>query len=356
MTDAAATTRSAQTSRKNIIRAIVWPVLLTLLLVVAWRVFQSSAPVITPRVAFITADSTPYWDGVLDGARAAADQYGVSLEIITPEGDRASQEQALSRLDAALIDGIAISPVDAVRQTTRLRQVAQNMSLVTVDSDSELSNRICFVGMNNLDAGHQAGRLIKDMLGDAGGRVLILSGPLDKANGRARREGLLDELLDRTNGAGAETTPPESVLESGSIVVGPTLLDDIDPDAATQQLVEYLKNTDDMPDAIVGLYGYHAPAIVEALGRLDADASIRVIGFDAVPETLEAMERGSVHGVIAQDQFSYGYESIRILAEAIRGADYALPLNRRVEYPPVVVTSENLASFLMDAGRASSGG
>ena len=64
------------------------------------------------------------------------------------------------------------------------------------------------------------------------------------------------------------------------------------------------------------------------------------------------MERGAVQGVIAQDQFSYGYESIRILAEAIRGAEYALPLNRRVEYPPVVVTNDSLEAFFRDAQRS----
>ncbi len=356
MTENTGTTRTSSNTHKNLVRAVFWPALLIVLFVVAWRLFQASTPVVTPRIAFITADSTPYWDGVLEGARAAADQYGVTLEVVTPNGDRDSQERALSDLDPALTDGVAISPVDAVRQTARLRQVAKSMSLVTVDSDSELSNRVCFVGMNNHDAGRKAATLIKDMLGDTPGRVLILSGPLDKANGRARREGLIDELQDRAAGASSEPTPPESVLESDGFIVGPTLLDEIDPGAATAQLVEYLESADELPNVIVGLYGYHAPAIVAALDQVRPDQQIRVIGFDAVPETLEAMERGAVQGVIAQDQFSYGYESIRILAEAIRGAEYALPLNRRVEYPPVVVTNDNLEPFLRESGRSSSGG
>lgn len=342
-------------SSKNAVRVVFWPVLLIVVAFFAYRVMVETPPTITPRLTFITADSTPYWDAVLDGARAAADVQGVDLEVVTPDGTLAAQESLLSNFDASGRDGIAISPVDAARQTIRLRRLAEGAAVVTVDSDSELSNRICFVGMNNLDAGRRAARLISDLL-PGGGRVLILAGPLDKANGLDRREGLLDELLGREHVPTREPTEPGAVLGSDRFTVGPTLLDDIDAKAAADQLVEYLSGTSDRPDCIVGLYGYHAPAIVEALKQVDNTDAIRVIGFDTVPETLEAMAAGDVHGIIAQDRFSYGYESIRILAEAVRGADYALPMNRRVEYPPVVVTPETLESFLRDEARARTGG
>ena len=209
---------------------------------------------------------------------------------------------------------------------------------MTVDSDSELSNRICFVGMNNHDAGRQAGQLIESLLPD-GGRVLILAGPLDKANGRDRREGLIDELLGRESRGSDVATAPESVLASERFSVGPTLLDEIDPDAATQQLVAYLNETDETPRAIVGLYGYHATVIANAIEQAGAAPDIRVIGFDAVPETLEAMERGAVHGVARfttadhQTQSCLGQmvtagknEKIAVGDPPVRGVEHSLEL------------------------------
>jgi len=334
---------------RTIIRAIFWPVLLVVVVAIAYRVWSSPAPsTITPTIAFVTADTTAYWDRVLEGAEAAADKFKVELRVIKPQGDLEAQNRALSNAVVQGVDGIAISPVDAARQTAKLRKVAQDTKLVTVDSDSVFSNRVCFVGMDNYSAGRACAEMVESIL-PGGGRVLIATGPLDKANGLARRRGVIDELLDKPRVPQGVPYPVEGDYKGDKYSVVATLVDPIDPEMATTRVAEFLAGNE--VDCIVGLYGYHATAVADAVDRAGKSGEVRVVGFDAVSETLDAIAAGRVHGVIAQDQFSYGFDSIRILSEVVRGADYAVPLERRVEYPPSTVTGDTLEQFLRDAQR-----
>ncbi len=55
------------------------------------------------------------------------------------------------------IDGIAISPTDPANQTGMLNDAAASVPLVTQDSDAPDSNRICYIGTDNFQAGQAAG-------------------------------------------------------------------------------------------------------------------------------------------------------------------------------------------------------
>jgi ribose transport system substrate-binding protein len=328
------------TSNKSIARAVFWPLFLVAVIAVVYVTTQRYAQV-SPVVAFITADSTPYWERVLDGARDAAEMYNADLRIVQADGTLDDQNQKLAGVMAQGVSAVAISPVDAVRQTGTLRGVAQKASLITMDSDSEFSERYCFVGTDNYNAGRSCADLVREALPN-GGRVLIVAGPLDKANGRERRQGLIDSLLGRETRSAPDSDPVATPLTNSRFSIPMTLVDQLDPAQATAQIVEALTNGS-VFDAIVGLYGYHAIAIADALEQ-HGSADIRVIGFDALPETLDAIEDGEVFGVIAQDQHGYGFQSVRMAVEAAAGFDSA-PLNRQLDLPPVTVTLSSLAGF-----------
>lgn len=327
-------------SNKSIARAIFWPLFLVAVIAVVYFTTERYGQD-RPIVAFITADSTPYWERVLDGARDAAKTYDADLRIVQADGTLDDQNQKLATMMAQGVHAVAISPVDAVRQTGTLRGVAQSASLITMDSDSEFSERYCFVGTDNYNAGRSCADLVRNALPN-GGSVLIVAGPLDKANGRDRRQGLIDSLLSREARSPADSDPIASPVGNDRFTIPMTLIDQLDPAQATSQIVDAL-NSGLKFDAIVGLYGYHATAIADALEQ-QGTPDVRVIGFDALPETLDAIESGKVFGVIAQDQHGYGFQSVRMAIEAAAGFDSA-PLNRQLDLPPVSVTLSSLASI-----------
>ncbi|MEO1511988.1 MAG: substrate-binding domain-containing protein, partial [Planctomycetota bacterium] len=305
-------------------RAVVWTLVLIVAAagVTAFSVLRGrEGPV---QAVLVTADDDVYWERLVDGAEAAAALYDVDLTVLENNGSIDRQNELLRQAESGRYSAIAVSPVDANRQATLLRSIGRSSSLVTVDSDCDVSGRICFVGADNYAAGRASGRMIKQALPD-GARVLIVMGPIEKANGERRRQGIIDELLDRSDGPGRPTEPIGEVHQNGDFAVVATAIDPIDPDMATANVRAVLE-ADPRVNCVVGLFAYSAPAAlaaVEQMGRLDR---VTVVGFDDNEATLAAIAEGKIYGTIAQDQFSYGFASVRLLADAARGVEeYSIP-------------------------------
>src|SRR5687767_13172079 len=193
MTTTDATTNAPPRSR-TARRLIVFLVLLIALVFVGYAagLFKPR-----PKVALVTASQGPYWDLIIKGAQNAAERHKVNLAVVQAKGDEASQTQAIRSLLGNGFDGVAISPNDPPRQAAALAEIAAEAHLVTFDSDSNVSRRLCFIGTDNYDAGRMAGVQIRQAVPN-GGDIILCIGSLDKENGQRRRQGVIDELLERT--------------------------------------------------------------------------------------------------------------------------------------------------------------
>ena len=148
-------------------------------------------------VAFVTNGIASFWDVAEKGAKDAATEFGVTVDVRMPPNGAEDQKRMLEDLLVRGVRGIAVSPIDPVNQHDLLEKVAAATSLITHDSDAPDSRRICYIGMDNYTAGRECGRLVKEAMPD-GGSVMIFVGRLEQANARLRRQGLIDELLDRS--------------------------------------------------------------------------------------------------------------------------------------------------------------
>ena len=114
------------------------------------------------KVAYITNGVAPFWDvaeqGAIDGAKAA----GVDLVVKMPVEGVADQKRMVQDVLAKGIDGIAISPIDPDGQKDTLNEIGANTLYITQDSDAPNTNRLCYIGMDNYDAGRMCGQLIKE--------------------------------------------------------------------------------------------------------------------------------------------------------------------------------------------------
>ena len=116
---------------------------------------------------------------------------------IPHDGSSAEQNRILETLiQIGKVKGIAVSPLDPKNQTSILNQVAESVKLICHDSDAPDSNRLFYLGTNNYRAGRQAGQLVKEVLPD-GGKIMIYVGKMDVLNAQQRRQGLIDELMDK---------------------------------------------------------------------------------------------------------------------------------------------------------------
>lgn len=300
------------------------------------------APTAGAQIAFITGGVDPFWDMTVVGARDAAARYNAKLAVHMPDTGVDSQNQILRAALTAGGDGVAISPLDATGQVDLLNQVAAAMNLITFDSDAPRSNRLCYVGTNNYLAGWQCGEVVQRCLPD-GGRVLISIGSLDKDNGRKRRQGLIDRLLDRGYAPERANDTVDTDLAGTRFTIVATLVDDNNAAQAKANVLKALAEYDEVV-GLIGLFGYSGPSILAALteaGRLD---QLKVIAFDDHEATLDGIRAGHIDATIVQDAYLFGYSAVEALAT--RAQDLPnLPLAGEILYPCFPVTKDNVDAY-----------
>jgi len=293
-----------------------------------------------PHVALVTSGEGPYWDLVIAGANEAARQYDVELTVVRSKSDSVAQTQVIRDLLPQKFDGIAISPIEPQTESTMLAEVAANTTLVTVDSDSPVARRICFVGTDNYTAGRTLGERVKSIMPE-GGDVVICVGRAEKKNTQQRRQGVIDELLERPFDPDHLIDPLEAPLKGPHYNIVATLADNADRDAAVQLATEALSKYPNVK-CFIGTLSYSAPMVLKALDGAGKSGKVNVIGFDLDEKTVDGLGTGTVAGTIMQDQFGMGFHTIRILADEARGNHGGLPMFQAYLLPSQLVTKDNL--------------
>ena len=119
----------------------------------------AAAPPHTYRFAFITNNSADFWNIAEKGLRKAERDLGVKVDVYRPlKGEVADQQRFLEDVMVKGYDGAAISPINPEALTGTFARVAAKMPLICHDSDAPNSKRNAYVGTNNIEAGHAAGK------------------------------------------------------------------------------------------------------------------------------------------------------------------------------------------------------
>ncbi len=296
-----------------------------------------------PEFAFITNGPSDFWKHAEAGCRKAEEDFGVKVTFQRPK-DPTDQTRMLEDLMTRGSDGIAVTSMDPANQTEILNKVADATALVTHDSDAPESNRLVYIGMDNYDAGWMAGELVLKAIPD-GGKIGLFIGLMDQDNSKARRQGCIDCVLgrekDRTrfDPQGATLTSPD-----GKYTILPTMVDGGDQNRAKPVAEDCLNREPDIA-AMVGLWEYNPPGILEALDQAGKLGTVKVIGFDEADKTLQGIKDGHVVGTIVQDPYNYGYKSIEILNEIHKGSEDAIPESKFIDIPARTIDSSNVEEF-----------
>ena len=294
--------------------------------------------------ALVTTGVDPFWDICKKGGEDAGVELGVDVEVLMPSnGD--DQKSKLEDLLAKGVDGIAVAAIDPINQAGFFDEVAKNAMLITMDTDAPKTKRQVFVGMDNYDAGWMGGELVKEAIPD-GGEVVLFIGRLEQDNAKRRRQGVIDCLLGREKDANRYDAPGQSQIGAKYTVLA-TLTDQFDRPKAKENVEDMLTKHENVA-AMVGLFAYNPPAILEALKQAGKIGQVKVVGFDENPVTLQAIKDGSVHGTVVQDPYGYGYRSIKVLHALAKGDKSVIPENKKIEFPARQIRKDDVDAFWSD--------
>jgi ribose transport system substrate-binding protein len=280
-----------------------------------------------PLLAFVTNASADFWTIARRGAEtAAAELPDYQVEFIVPsESTPAEQRRIIDDLLARGVAGVAISPVNAESATDTLNRVAAEAVLFTSDSDAPESDRMVYIGTDNVAAGVQAGELMKEAMPE-GGEAMLFVGSMDNANARERVEGI------------------RTALEGSNITIVDVRTDEIDFVKARRNVEDTLTAYPDI-DMLVGLYSYNPPQIIAAVESAGKGGEVKIVAFDEDVATLRGIRDGLVYGTVVQQPYEFGYQSIVGMAKAIEGDTAWIPENKLNIVPTKIINAENVEEF-----------
>ncbi|HMP02908.1 MAG TPA: sugar-binding protein [Gemmatales bacterium] len=307
----------------------------------------------TIYLAFVSNNSHEFWNIADRGTQKAASDLGARVEFRRPQrGTAAEQKQIVEDLIAKGVQGIAISPNDAVNQADFFNHdVATKIPLICSDSDlPEGSKRLCYVGTDNFAAGRAAGELLKQAL-PSGGQVIIFVGKLDVRNAVERRAGVIAALGGFATFAEAhQAASGRYPLRLGSYEVLGVMTDDAKKEKCKANAEDALTRYPRLA-GMVGLWEYNPPAILAAVSEARLLGRVKIVGFDENEETLQGVIDGHIAGTIVQNPFEFGYQSIKLLHQVVQGDRSGIPEGGVVHVPHRVITPGNVAEFRTELRR-----
>jgi len=277
-------------------------------------------------VAFVTNNSADFWTIARRGVeKADAELDDVTAEFrITADGQAGEQKRIIDDLLTKGVGAIAISPIDPENQTALINDAAKKAIIFTQDSDAPKSNRTCYIGTDNLAAGRQAGQLIREAVPN-GGKIMLFVGKLDARNAQERTQGI------------------KEVLAGTKVEIIDVRTDETDRVRAQKNVEDTLVKYPDVT-ALVGLWSYNGPAIVNAVRGANKVGAVKIICFDEEDDTLAGVADGAIFGTVVQQPYEFGRQAITRMAKHLAGDKDALAGGKQI-VPTFAIKHDNVAEF-----------
>ena len=280
------------------------------------------------KLAFVTNNASDYWTIARKGVEKADSELpNVDVEFRMPaDGTAAEQKRIIEDLLAKGIAGMAISPVDPDNQTQLINETAKQALVVTQDSDAPQSARAFYIGTDNRAAGRQAGDLIKEAL-PQGGKIMLFVGKIDARNAQERYQGIKD------------------ALQGSKVEIIDVRTDDTDRIRAKSNASDTIVKYSDVA-ALVGLWSYNGPAILNAVKDAGKVGQIKIVCFDEEDETLAGVKSGAIQATVVQQPYEFGYQSVQLMAKVLGGDRSAIPPSKQIFVPTLIIKKDSVDEFI----------
>lgn len=249
------------------------------------------------------------------------------VELITGQGkagdDHEGQIAIIESMVAQGVQGIAVTPTGPQVQPALDAAVGAGVKIVLIDNDlPDWAAKSAVVATDNHAGGVLAGQWLAGQL-QAGDTLAVLEGVAGVPALDARVEGMTEGL------AGLDVEIVQQL---------PTDCDQVKGQDAAEDILTA------NPD-VKAIYGACGPPIIGALEAIrNAERtpdSIIVVGFDASPDELAAIEAGTEDASVAQFPAKMGELGVDTVYKAVLGE----AVEANVDTGTAIVTADNVADF-----------
>jgi ribose transport system substrate-binding protein len=241
--------------------------------------------------------------------------------------DEAGEVQIVDDLISAGVAAIAISPSNAPAMANRIRQMAPNIPIMTIDADfleADRDLRATYLGTDNYLMGVKMAEEAAALKPD-GGTVCLQLGNVAADNINARAQGFRDTAsgekgIDRLTGQKGWTE-----------VDGCPVFTNDQADLANQQMSDVFTANPDL-DAFILIGGWaqfapqaYAQVTDQVMDKLKSQELIIIAG-DTLPPQTAAFREGRSHAQVGQRPFEMGLRAPDVMIQLLNGEAVEDPL------------------------------
>jgi ribose transport system substrate-binding protein len=269
-----------------------------------------------------------FWKTVEAGARQAGQELGVNILWKGPlkENDRVQQIQIVEQFTSDAVNGIVIAPLDdvALRRPVQAA-MAKNIPVQIIDSALQGEpgkDFIGYVGTNNHKGGEMGAAELVRILGGKG-KVVLLRYMEGSASTNEREAGFL-EVIKKS---------PEIHLIVENRYGGATASE---AQTTAMNMMDQLKEADGIFCSNESLtFG-----MLLALRQNNLAGKAKFVGFDSSGPLVEALKKGEIQALVAQNPRKMGYEAVKNIVAHLNGEKTPESVDSGVQ----LITPENVNS------------
>lgn len=262
---------------------------------------------------------------IQDAVRAEAKKQNVNLIELDGQGNAENQISQVQNLITEGVDAIILNPYDKEGSAHAVDLAVQaHKPIVVVNAIvSNLQKANAYVGSEDAEAGKIAAQRIMDVL-HGKGNIVVIHGPNGHSAEVQRSEGIKDVLAK---------------YPDAKIVAEQTANWDR---AQALNLMENWLASGTKIDAVIAQNDEMALGALKAIEAAGKQKDIAVIGIDAIPDALKAVQAGKMVGTVFQDAKGQGATAVDLAVQLVQGKQV-----QHDNYIPFqLVTTTNVTTFM----------
>lgn len=247
-----------------------------------------------------------YWDTVHKGADCAASRSGGNVKIqwngVTAETDVTGQVDLLQNYVTQGVDGLVYAATDA-KVLSNVTSSAMQHSIPVVNIDSGTTpqpDNVPLFATDNVSAATKVPDLLAKALGPGTHKIAFIPFQPGTATNDQRTQGFMEGLKKYPDLQLVATQSSQSDSNTALSV--------------TQNILTAHPDLD-------GIFAANEPGVLgasSALKQTGRGSKVVLVGWDAAPDELKALQAGEISGLVVQNPFRMGYDGVNAVVKELR--------------------------------------
>ena len=266
-----------------------------------------------------------FWNTVKAGAECAAELAGdvtVNWDGVSAETDVEGQVNLIQNFVTQNVDGIVYAATDSAALAPATQNALDaGIPVAMIDSGTDPQpDEVPLYATDNRAGAVEAANLLAEALGDGDHQVALIEFQPGSQTNTERAEGFTEGLANHANLELVAQQPSHSDVNEARRVTEDILTANPDLD---------------------GVFAANEPSVLGAIQAIEAagkTGEVTVIGWDAAPDEIAALQTGQIHALVVQNPFNMGFLGVQNMIDHLRDGTAMASADTGVTF----VTAENI--------------